>query len=124
MTFFFIRLLMCGHLRLQQLLRLAAYQHRPPAVQPLAPGYFLPGTIHLGVSSAIISGVKFGNNRTAGNFLILVADIALTTAGPIGGIASGLLETLGAKDAIGAALDERLEYDNFISQTNQNKAKR
>ena len=30
--------------RLQQLLRLAAYQHRPPAVQPLAPGYFLPGT--------------------------------------------------------------------------------
>ena len=30
--------------RRQQLLRLAAYQHRPPAVQPLAPGYFLPGT--------------------------------------------------------------------------------
>ena len=77
----------------------------------------------LGVSSAIISGVKFANNRTAGNFLILVADIALTTAGPIGGIASGLLEASGAKDAIGAALDERLEYDNFISQTNQNKAK-
>ena len=30
--------------KLQQLLRLAAYRHRPPAVQPLAPGYFLPGT--------------------------------------------------------------------------------
>ena len=89
------------------------------AVDKLA-NYPLDQTFNQG----LISGVKFANNRTAGNFLILVADIALTTAGPIGRIASGLLEASGAKDAIGAALDERLEYDNFIPQTNQNKAKR
>ena len=64
------------------------------------------------------------NNRTAGNFLIFAVDVALIGAGPVGGIVSGLLEASGAKDAVGAALDERLEYDSFMSQIKQNSTER
>ncbi|GAA3980243.1 RHS repeat-associated core domain-containing protein [Hymenobacter antarcticus] len=77
----------------------------------------------LGGLSATISGTKYLRKRTVGNFLIFAVDMALIGAGPIGGIASGLLEASGAKDAVGAALDERLEYDSFMSQISQNKAK-
>ena len=84
------------------------------------------GRIGLGIGgvSAGLSFYKPFNKPIVGNAIGFGVDSALIFAGPVGGIIAGLAEATGAKDAVITAIDEKIAYDSFMSQVNQNKAPR